>query len=113
MLRPMLPICCALVAAIWAIMRRRAASTTRLPSLLDATLDDLTLGLAQGHFTSAHLVQTYAARVAEVNHLFHAVIELNPDAEVIAQALDQERSEKGPRRCASVPSIVHHRDATG
>jgi len=53
MLRPMLPIYYAFIAAIWAIM-----SAARLPSLLDATLDDLTLGLAQGQFTSVHLVQT-------------------------------------------------------
>ncbi|KAK0657888.1 amidase signature domain-containing protein [Cercophora newfieldiana] len=64
---------------------------------MDATLDDLTHGLTQGHFTSAQLVRTYAARVAEVNHVFHAVIELNPDAEEIASRLDQERAGKGPR----------------
>ncbi|KAK4032923.1 amidase signature domain-containing protein [Parachaetomium inaequale] len=64
---------------------------------MDATLDDLVRGLARGHFTSAHLVQAYVARVAEVNDVFHAVIELGPDAEAIARALDQERLERGPR----------------
>ncbi|KAK0739056.1 amidase [Apiosordaria backusii] len=69
----------------------------RLPSLLNATLDDLKQGLTHGHFTSAQLVRTYAAGVAEVNHVAHAVIELNTEAEAIAQALDQERAKSGPR----------------
>jgi hypothetical protein len=49
-------------------------------------------------------VQIYVTRVAEVNDVIRAVIELDPDAKVIARALDQERLEKGPRRCV-LPAV--------
>jgi hypothetical protein len=52
MLGPIL-FCCAFLAAVWAIMKRRVGSAAELPSLLDATLDDLVRGLARGRFTSA------------------------------------------------------------
>ncbi|KAK0657899.1 pectate lyase superfamily protein-domain-containing protein [Cercophora newfieldiana] len=105
MLRPFV-LYCATVTVIWSIMRR-FMSAPKIPSLMDATLDDLTHGLTQGHFTSAQLVRTYAARVAEVNHVFHAVIKLNPDAEEIASRLNQERAGKGPRSDAVKNAIVY------
>ncbi|KAH7127630.1 amidase signature domain-containing protein [Dactylonectria macrodidyma] len=43
-----------------------------VPSLIDATLDDLQRGLSQKHFTSVQLVQAYKARIAEVNSIFKA-----------------------------------------
>jgi amidase len=85
---------------------------TSLPLLLDATGEELTLGLEEGHFTSVDLVQVsgmlycledmgrpvadttqaYVARILEVNSTLHMVTEINPDAWAIAKELDEERA---------------------
>jgi amidase len=53
---------------------------------------DLVCGMEQGSITAKQLVETYSARIGEVNYEFRAVIEINPDALEIAQALDLECS---------------------
>ncbi|KAK3358833.1 putative amidase [Lasiosphaeria hispida] len=68
-----------------------------MPSLLNATVADLSRALSNGQLSSAALTAAYLARIAEVNGYFHAVIETNPDAISIAQALDQEQRTKGRR----------------
>lgn len=70
----------------------------KVPSLIDAALDDLQRGLSRKQFTSAQLAQAYKARIAEVNSIFNDVVDINPDAETTARELDRERQEKGPRR---------------
>ncbi|KAI1328068.1 amidase [Xylariaceae sp. FL0255] len=62
-----------------------------VPSLYEAGIDDLAIGLERNHFTSADL--TYIARINEVNDELHAVIELNPDALAIAAMFDAKRSQ--------------------
>ncbi|PNP43622.1 hypothetical protein TGAMA5MH_04594 [Trichoderma gamsii] len=62
-----------------------------LPSLLDATLDELQSGLNAGHFTSVDLIRAYTARIGEVNSRLHAVNEINPDAVSIAAHHDALR----------------------
>jgi predicted GTPase len=37
--------------------------------------------------------QTYIARIEEINDILRPVTEINPDALIIAAALDKERSE--------------------
>ncbi len=69
--------------------------------LLDATIEDISEGLDKAVFTSTQLVRAYQARVLETNDHFHAVIQLNPEAEAIAEALDLERKEQGRRRQVS------------
>lgn len=64
-----------------------------LPLLLDASLDELASGLAQGAFTSVDLVTAYISRIHEVNPQLHAVTEINPDALAIAQTLDDARQD--------------------
>ncbi|CAN8105558.1 unnamed protein product [Discula destructiva] len=64
-----------------------------LPSLLDATLTELSTGLESGDFTSADLVRAYIARIEETNAQLHAVTEINPDALAIAEALDAARQD--------------------
>jgi amidase len=71
---------------------------SRIYSLLDVTLDDLNQGFTRGDFTSVDLVRAYTARLPKSTMFVHAVIELNPEAETIACALDKERTTKGPRR---------------
>lgn len=87
-----------------------AALATRLPRLArrppepvdveEATLADLRLGLERGDFTSRDLVQAYVRRIEDVDGRgpsLHSIIEINPDALSIADALDRERKAGGPR----------------
>ncbi|HXJ85674.1 MAG TPA: amidase [Candidatus Binatia bacterium] len=66
----------------------------------EITIAELQDGMKSGKFTARLLVEKYTARVNEIDKqgpAVNAVIELNPDAEAIADALDQERKFKGPR----------------
>jgi amidase len=78
-------------------------SETKSPlpfDLEELTITDLQQGLQSGKYTSRELVEKYSDRIADVDKKgpgLHSVIEMNPDAEQIAVALDRERKEKGPR----------------
>jgi len=68
--------------------------------LEEATISQLQAGLASGEHTAVSLVEKYLSRIDELNlegPQLRAVIEVNPDAHAIADALDAERKEKGPR----------------
>jgi amidase len=68
-----------------------------LPSLLNITIEQVGQGLDDGAFTVADLVNGYVQRIEEVNHILHAVIEVNPEAISIAQSLDEEFERSGRR----------------
>src|SRR5688572_30559312 len=60
----------------------------------EATITGLQAQMASGKLTSAALTGAYLQRIAEVDRAgpkLNAVIELNPDALVIAQQMDTER----------------------
>src|SRR5580704_7519319 len=78
-----------------ALTAARASAET--PNIEEASLADLEAGMTAGRFTSAMLVEQYLIRIADVAKKINSVIELNPDAQAIASALDRERREKGPR----------------
>ncbi len=66
----------------------------------ELTISDLQEGMKSGKFTSRSLVRKYLDRIDEIdNHgpAINSVIEINPDAISIAEALDRERKEKGAR----------------
>src|SRR3984893_7780309 len=66
----------------------------------EITIDDLQKAFQSGQYSSRSLSEKYLARIAEIDKAgprVNAVIELNPDALQIADALDQERRSKGPR----------------
>src|SRR5678815_3737348 len=68
--------------------------------LEELTIADLQQGLQSGKYSSRELVEKYSDRITEIDKkgpALYSVIELNPDAEKIASALDRERKEKGPR----------------
>jgi amidase len=71
------------------------------PSEFDeATFASLQAGMASGKYTSRGLVEHYLERLAAVDRqgpCLRQVIETNPDAIAIAEALDAERKAKGPR----------------
>lgn len=67
-----------------------------LPPILDLTIDLVQEGLISGTFTSVDLVKAYIARIAEASE-FNAILQVNPDAVVVAQQLDEERTRTGSR----------------
>jgi len=75
------------------------------PDVRPFELDEITIaelqdGMKSGKFTARSLVEKYTARIDEIDKsgpTVNAIIELNPDADSIADALDQERKTKGAR----------------
>jgi amidase len=66
----------------------------------EVTIAELQQGLQSGKYSSKSLVEKYTDRIDDIDKrgpTLRAVIELNPDAEAIAVALDRERKERGPR----------------
>jgi len=86
--------------------REMAPSAKAIPpdvspfELDEITVSELQDGMKSGKFTARTLVEKYSARIDEIDKrgpAVNAVIELNPEAAAIAEALDQERKGKGPR----------------
>lgn len=69
-----------------------------VPLILEMTIDDIATSLDAGKFTSVQLVETFLERIKEVDHIFHSIIETNPDAVHIARELDEERMFSQKRR---------------
>jgi amidase len=66
----------------------------------EVALADLRAGLERGSLTSRDLVQAYLNRITDLDRRgpsLHSIIEINPDALSIADALDRERKAKGSR----------------
>jgi len=93
-------------------MLRRAASVMVLAAALQAPttpgpfpLQEVTAAQLQewmtaGRYTTRQLAELYLQRIEEIDRngpALRSVIEVNPDALVIADALDAERKAKGPR----------------
>ncbi len=80
----------------------QAETARRRESVDGGPVEEKTVGQLQdamhsGATTSRQLVEEYRARIAERDHDLHAVLELNPDALAIADAMDAERKKSGPR----------------
>ena len=68
--------------------------------LEEKTITDLAEGLKSGKYTARSLTEKYISRVEAIDRqgpALRSVIELNPDALAVADALDKERKEKGSR----------------
>jgi amidase len=66
----------------------------------EATISALQIAMAQGSLTSKKLVMMYLDRIARFDQSgvkLNSVMEVNPDALFIAEALDVERAQQGPR----------------
>ncbi len=66
----------------------------------EVTISDLQDGMKSGKFTARSLAEKYSQRIDDIDKhgpTINSVIELNPDALSIADALDRERKSKGPR----------------
>lgn len=68
--------------------------------LEEATIPDLLRDQQEGRRTARSIAEQYLSRIQALDRngpSLHAVIELNPDALAIADALDVERQTRGPR----------------
>ncbi len=68
--------------------------------LEEQTIADLQAAMESGQYTARQLVEMYSERITALNTnrpMLRAVIEMNPDALAIAEKLDRERAEHGPR----------------
>src|ERR1700722_19642922 len=82
------------------IVAAAAAAEVKSFELEEITIAELQDGMKSGKFTARSLVEKYSARIDEIDKhgpSINAIIERNPDALSIAEALDQERKAKGPR----------------
>ncbi|AGC45703.1 amidase [Myxococcus stipitatus DSM 14675] len=85
--------------------------------LAEVTLSDLQTGMREGRLTAHGIAERYLARISAVDRTgpmpLASVIELNPDALAIAQALDLERREKGARGpLHGIPVLIKDNIAT-
>ena len=76
----------------------------------EITIANLQAGMASGKFTARSITEKYLARIEEVDKqgpALNSVIEINPDALAIADALDQERKAnhlRGPMH--GIPVLI-------
>jgi amidase len=66
----------------------------------ELTISELQQGMSSGKFTARSLVKKYLDRIDDVDKdgpRINSVIEINPDGLSIAEQLDRERKDKGPR----------------
>ncbi|MCB1289916.1 MAG: amidase [Mycobacterium sp.] len=86
-------------------------------NLPELSISDVQAACARGEWTSAALVEHYLLRIAEIDRAgpsLRSMIELNPDALAIAEALDEERGNgrlRGPLH--GVPVVVKDSIDTG
>src|SRR5438094_4651940 len=92
---------------------RQSASAIGGFDFIEATIPQLQAAMASGRLTSKQLTLDYIGRVQSLNPLLHSVIELNPDAAMIAADLDNERRHghvRGPLH--GIPLLVKDNIAT-
>jgi amidase len=79
---------------------RRSGRAAPPFDLEETTITDLAEGLRTGRYSAHGLCERYLARIDALDRkgpAINSVIELNPEALAIADALDRERKQKGPR----------------
>jgi len=83
----------------------------------EITIDDVQKAFLSGQYSSRSLAEKYLARIQEIDKagpMVNSVIELNPEALQIADALDQERKAKGPRGpLHGIPLLIKDNIDTG
>jgi amidase len=78
-----------------------AGSAATAPfELEEVTVAELQAGMAAGRYTARSITEQYLARIAAMDRTgpsLQSIIETNPDALALAEALDRERAAKGAR----------------
>ena len=100
-------------SALDAFTPERAAELDAL--LGGATILDMQTAMDNGELTAVDLTTYYLDRIQRYDvDTFNAVLELNPDALTIAQALDDERASSGARGdMHGIPVLLKDNIATG
>src|SRR5208282_2609908 len=90
------------------------AADVKAFELDEITVSELQDGMKSGKYTARSLMEKYSARTQDIDkRTVNAVIEMNPEAEAIADALDQERKSKGPRGpLHGIPVLIKDNIAT-
>jgi len=65
--------------------------------LLELTIEQASSCILTGSFRSVYLTKAYLARIDEASS-FKSVLQVNPDALSMAQGLEDELHQTGPRR---------------
>ena len=81
-------------------MTPEPAPSPALFELDEATISDLQSGMASGKFTALELTKKYLARIEQIDAHgpeLKSVLEVNPDAEALADAADKERKQSRVR----------------
>ncbi len=76
-------------------------------NLEDATVTGLQGAMASGQATARKIAEGYLARIAEIDKKLNSIIELNPDAMMIADQMDKERKAgktRGPLH--GIPVVI-------
>jgi amidase len=76
------------------------AAAQRSFELDEITIAELQQGMQSGKYSSRGLVEKYVDRINDIDKKgpeLNSIIEINPEAEAIATALDRERKERGTR----------------
>jgi len=110
-------------AALWAIPATTAPAPRPRPfphiasfAWAEATISQLRSAISAGRLTAASLARQYLRRIRDLDRngpKLNAVIELNPEAIAIAEALDRERRARGPRGpLHGIPVLIKDNIAT-
>ena len=91
-------------------LRRTRIEQPSVFSLNEITIDDIQRGLTRGHFNVRSITELYLGRIEEIDRAgpgLRSIIEVNPDALNIAEAMDAERKAgkiRGPLH--GIPVLV-------
>jgi len=88
--------------------------------LEEVTIAELQQGMTSGKFTARSLTETFLARIEKLDRPggsagsgVNSLIEINPDALQVAEELDRERRERGPRGpMHGIPILIKDNIAT-
>lgn len=84
-----------------------AAEGDPFPELVEVTIPQLQAQMKSGKLTARRLTEMYLERIKQIDTKTHSVLELNPDALTIADALDKERKKgkvRGPMH--GIPVLI-------
>lgn len=85
-------------------------SSAQSAALEEASITQLQKKMESGQLTSKDLTKFYLDRIQKIDKqgpALNSILEINPDALTIAEALDNERKQKGPRsQLHGIPVII-------